>query len=33
MFQQIEQSAMRAKVEGFSTGAAVTSTSYWKVTK
>lgn len=33
MFQKIEQSGMRENVEGFSTGAAITAASYWKVTK
>ncbi|WP_099828125.1 ABC transporter substrate-binding protein [Oceaniglobus indicus] len=33
MFQQIEQTAMRDNVEGFSTGQAITAASYWTVTK
>lgn len=33
MFQQIEQSALRDNVEHFSTGQAITSASYWQVTK
>ncbi|WP_433989347.1 putative D,D-dipeptide-binding periplasmic protein DdpA (plasmid) [Pseudoseohaeicola sp. NH-UV-7] len=33
MFQQIEQSAMRDNVTNFSTGQAITSASYWQVTK
>ena len=33
MFQQIEQSAMRDNVTDFSTGQAITSASYWQVTK
>jgi len=33
MFQQIEQSAMRDNVINFSTGQAITSASYWQVTK
>lgn len=33
MFQQIEQSALRDNVKNFSTGQAITSASYWQVTK
>lgn len=33
MFQQIEQSALRDNVTNFSTGQAITSASYWQVTK
>lgn len=33
MFQQIEQSAQRDNVMNFSTGQAITSASYWQVTK
>ncbi|WP_299642602.1 ABC transporter substrate-binding protein [uncultured Ruegeria sp.] len=33
MFQQIEQSALRENVTNFSTGQAITSASYWQVTK
>lgn len=33
MFQQIEQSALRENVMNFSTGQAITSASYWQVTK
>ena len=33
MFQQIAQSAMQEDVENFSTGQAITSASYWPVTK
>jgi len=33
MFQKIEQVARRAKVQGFYTGSAITSASYWTVTK
>lgn len=33
MFQQIEQSALRENVTDFSTGQAITSASYWQVTK
>ena len=33
MFQQIEQSALRDNVNNFSTGQAITSASYWQVTK
>ena len=33
MFQQIEQSALRDNVKDFSTGQAITSASYWQVTK
>ncbi|MFZ7092620.1 ABC transporter substrate-binding protein [Primorskyibacter sp. 2E233] len=33
MFQQIEQSALRDNVANFSTGQAITSASYWPVTK
>jgi peptide/nickel transport system substrate-binding protein len=33
MFQQIEQSALRDNVMNFSTGQAITSASYWQVTK
>lgn len=33
MFQQIEQSALRDYVMNFSTGQAITSASYWQVTK
>jgi peptide/nickel transport system substrate-binding protein len=33
MFQQIEQSALRDNVMNFSTGQAITSASYWQITK
>jgi peptide/nickel transport system substrate-binding protein len=33
MFQQIEQSGLQEDVQGFSTGQAITSASYWQVTK
>ncbi|TCP61339.1 peptide/nickel transport system substrate-binding protein [Rhodovulum bhavnagarense] len=33
MFQNIEQSAMAADIEGFTTGAAITNAAYWNVTK
>lgn len=33
MFQQIEQTALRDNVTNFSTGQAITSASYWQVTK
>ena len=33
MFQQIEVWALRKNVNGFSTGAAVSSAFYWTVTK
>lgn len=33
MFQQIEQMGMRQNVDGLSLGAAITSASYWTVTK
>jgi peptide/nickel transport system substrate-binding protein len=33
MFQQIEQMGMKRAVEGLSLGQAITSASYWKVTK
>ncbi len=33
LFQQIEQSALRDNVTNFSTGQAITSASYWQITK
>ncbi len=33
MFQQIEQTGMRANVKGLNTGGAITAVSYWPITK
>nr|WP_319514083.1 ABC transporter substrate-binding protein [uncultured Cohaesibacter sp.] len=33
MFQQTEQAALRSNVDNFSIGGAITTTSYWQVTK
>jgi hypothetical protein len=33
LFQQIEQVALRANVEGFSAGGSISSAAFWEVTK
>lgn len=33
MFQKVEQNGLRANVQGFSMGGAITAAGYWKVTK